>query len=559
MKPWVLLAGIVLTASSAAGCRRSGTEPVDTLIVGGTVWTGLEGPTAEALAIRGGKVAAVGTVTEVGRLTGPETTVIDATGQFVMPGLIDSHVHFLTGGFGLASVHLRDATTPEEFARRIGAFADGLAPGEWITGGEWDHQAWGGELPTREWIDSLTPENPVWVSRLDLHMALANSVALELAGVDASTPDVEGGEIVRGPGGRPTGILKDEAMDLVYAVQPEPTADELDRALAAAAAHAVAHGVTQVHDMQGWSDLETYRRAHARGELPIRVYSVVPLSTWERLRDYVASEGRGDDRLWWGGLKGFVDGSLGSGTAWFHEPYSDDPQTSGLTVTDTLQLQRWITEADAAGLQVIVHAIGDRANDWLLDTFAEAAQRNGPKDRRWRIEHAQHLSPGAIGRFAPLEVIASMQPYHAIDDGRWAEKRIGPDRIRTTYAFRSLLDAGADLAFGSDWTVAPLDPLLGVYAAVTRRTLDGANPGGWVPEQRITVEQALRAYTVTAAKAGFMEGKTGVLGIGAYADVVMLDANPLTMDPVGLESLHVVRTMVEGRTVYEREKPDDRG
>jgi predicted amidohydrolase YtcJ len=391
-------------------------------------------------------------------------------------------------------------------------------------------------------------------------MALANTVALTAAAVTEDTPEVEGGEIVRNSTNRrPTGVLKDEAMNLVFAVMPERSEAELDRALGAAAQHAVSKGVTQVHDMAGWTDLATYRRAYGRGELPLRVYSVVPMSSWERLRDYVAAEGRGDDRLWWGGLKAFVDGSLGSTTAWFYEPYSDEPGTAGLLTSDTTELRQWIGSADGAGLHVIVHAIGDRANDWLLDVYEETAAANGPRDRRFRIEHAQHLSPDAFARFSAQGVVASMQPFHAIDDGRWAEKRIGPERIRTTYAFRTLLDHGAALAFGSDWTVAPIDPVLGLYAAVTRRTLDGANPEGWVPEERVGVEETLRAYTSGGAFAGFMDGRTGLLVPGAYADLVVLDRNPLAMDPAGLESVQVDLTMVEGETVYQREGGDDGG
>jgi len=310
--------------------------------------------------------------------------------------------------------------------------------------------------------------------------------------------------------------------------------------------------VTQVHDMAGWESLETYRRAHSRGELPLRVYSVVQISGWERLRDFVAVNGRGDDRLWWGGVKAFVDGSLGSTTAWFHAPYDDEPGTSGLMVTDSAQLRSWIEAADEAELQVLTHAIGDAANDWLLGVYADVAAAHGPRDRRFRIEHAQHLSPAAIPRFAELGVIAAMQPYHAADDGRWAEKRIGPERIKTTYAFRSLLDAGATLAFGSDWTVAPIDPILGLDAAVTRRTIDGANADGWVPEQKTTVEEVLRAYTEGAAKAGFAEGRVGRIAVGMLADLVVLDRDVTRVDAKTLGETHVDMTVVDGRVAYER-------
>lgn len=544
---------VMTAAALLAGCGGSGGS-ADTLIVGGVVWTALEGaPTAEAVAIAEGRILAVGALAGVEELAGSSTEVIDAAGRFVMPGFIDSHVHFLSGGFKLAGVQLRDAATPEEFTRRIAEFASGIEPGTWITGGDWDHEAWGGELPRKEWVDSLTAEHPVFVTRLDGHMGLANTLALEAGGITSATAPIEGGEIERDPvTGEPTGILRDEAMGPVLAAMPAPTEEQMDGALRAAVRHALSRGVTQVHDMAGWSDLETYRRAHAKGDLPMRIYSVVPMSTWERLRDFIAAEGRGDDRLWWGGLKAFVDGSLGSTTAWFYDPYTDEPETAGLLTTDTTELAGWIRSADGAGLHAIVHAIGDQANDWLLGVYDRVARDNGDRDRRFRIEHAQHLSREAMGRFARQGVIPSMQPYHAIDDGRWAEKRIGRDRIRTTYAFRSLLDAGAPVAFGSDWTVAPIDPVLGLHAAVTRRTLDGANPGGWVPDEKIGVEETLRAYTRGAAYAGFMEGRTGVLEEGAYADLVILEQNPFEVDPVVLDSVQVDLTMVEGGIVYRR-------
>lgn len=470
----------------------------------------------------------------------------------MIPGFIDAHTHFISGGFQLSSVDLRDAATPEEFARRIAAYAAGLPAGTWITGGDWDHELWGGALPESEWVDAQTSDHPVFVSRLDGHMALANALALEAGGVTAETADPPGGVIVRNEDGSPAGVLKDGAMGLLSRAIPARTEAELDRALQAAARHALSLGVTQIHDMGSWTNLETYRRARAAGTLPLRVYSVVPLASWERLEAFVAAHGRGDTRLWWGGLKAFVDGSLGSTTAWFYDPYDDEPETSGLMTTDTAQLRGWVRSADAAGLHVIVHAIGDRANDWLLDAFRDAAAENGPRDRRFRIEHAQHLSREAIGRFSEQSVIASMQPYHAADDGRWAVRRIGAERIRTTYAFRSLIDAGATLAFGSDWTVAPLDPVLGIDAAVTRRTIDGANPQGWVPEERITLEETLRAYTTNAARAGFIDHEVGVVANGMLADLVVLSDDIFGLDPHALAEVRVDLTLVGGEVAFER-------
>jgi predicted amidohydrolase YtcJ len=475
-------------------------------------------------------------------------------GKFVTPGFIDNHTHFLSGGYQLASVNLRTAKTPAEFIQIMKGFASTMNEGGWVSGGDWDHEAWGGELPRREWIDSITGDHPVFVNRLDGHMGLANSKSLSLAGITRSTPDPEGGTIVRDPKtGEPTGILKDEAMNLVWKAMPEPSPEEFDKMLERAQEHALSLGLTQVHDVSsygGWNDLETYRRAEKNRTLRMRIYAFVPISTWQRLASYVSKNGRGDDLLRWGALKGFVDGSLGSTTAWFYKPYNDEPQTSGLTVTDTTELKKWILAADSTGLHVGVHAIGDRANDWLLDVFQQAENQNGKRDRRFRIEHSQHLTKTAISRFAKQNVVPSMQPYHAIDDGRWAEKRIGPERIKSTYAFRSLLDAKAPLTFGSDWTVAPLSPLEGIYAAVTRQTLDGANPGGWIPEEKISVEEALRCYTSANAYAGFQESKLGVLKPGMLADFVVLSDNLLEINPEKIKEARVLKTVVGGKEQF---------
>lgn len=540
-----------------SGCENVAPEP-DLILVGGPIWTGNSTATPDTatptgIAVRDGRVLAVGSAAEIEALAGSATMRIDLDGRAVLPGLMDSHTHFLDGGFELSAVQLRDAATPAEFIRRIGAYAR-EHPDEWIRGGQWDHTLWGGELPRRDWIDSVTLETPVFVSRLDGHMGLANTAALNAAGIGASTPDPPGGAIVRYPDGRPTGILKDAAQGLLSEAIPARSDEEMDRALLSAVDHAVARGVTHVVDVGSggdqWRTLEAYRRAHAAGELPIRVYVAVPLSEWERLAGFVERNGHGDERLWWGALKGFVDGSLGSSTAWFYEPYVGEPDNTGLVVTDTADLRSWIVDADSVGLHLLVHAIGTRANDWLLDAFADARRRNGPRDRRFRIEHAQHLTDEAIQRIAAEGVIAAMQPYHAIDDGRWAEERIGHERALRTYAFRDLLDAGAILAFGSDWTVAPLDPLAGIYAAVTRRTIDGANPNGWIPEQKLTLEETLRAYTEGAAYASFREDRLGRLAPGYLADLVVLSGDIFALEPELVPDLEVDLTMVDGRVVW---------
>ena len=545
------LAALGLSAA-LAHCR---TAPTADLVLYGRIWTGdSAAPYAAAIAVRGDSILALGDSSAIARSVAAKTTVMAPTDGFIVPGFVDDHVHLLSGGFQLASVDLRDAVTPEEFTRRIKAFAATLRPGEWITGGDWDHEEWpGAPLPDRVWIDSVTPRNPVFVNRLDGHMALANSLALAAAKLDRNAKEIPGGSIVRRKDGELLGVLKDEAMNPVFAVIPAPSASQLDSALARAMAHAAALGVTSVSSVStSWADIATLQRARARGTLTLRVVNYIPLAEWRGMADSLRAHGPGDGWIRSAGVKGFVDGSLGSTTALMFAPYRDAPNTRGLFVTPEDSLRRWIGAADSAGLQVAVHAIGDRANALLLDVYDSVARAHGPRDRRFRIEHAQHLRAQDIPRFAALGVIPSMQPYHEADDGRWAAKRIGPDLIKGTYAFRSLLDSKARLTFGSDWTVAPLDPLVGIQAAVTRQTLDGKNPEGWVPEQKITVEQALRCYTVNNAFAQFAEGRRGVLKAGMLADLVLLDRDLTRISPTQIEQAKVLATIVGGRVVYRK-------
>ncbi len=513
-------------------------------------------PSAEAIAILGARIIAVGSNDEIMKLSGANTQTIDAQAQLVLPGFNDAHVHFMSGGFQLASVDLRDAKSPEEFAERIRDFAAKLPPGRWMTGGDWDHESWpGANLPTKELIDRYTPNTPVFVNRLDMHMALANTVALKLAGVTGTTKDPDGGVIVRDPKtGDPTGVLKDAAQSFVWKVIPAPSFAEKLSAARAASEHAASLGVTSVQDMSSGVDVGVYQTLLDRGELKTRIYAVWPLPNWEHLANTGVRAHFGSAMLRTGGLKGFADGSLGSTTALFFDPYLDEPGTIGIPsdemFPDGAMLER-VRGADRAGLQVLIHAIGDCANDKILSIYEQVEKESGARDRRFRIEHAQHLRAQDIPRFARAKVIASMQPYHAIDDGRWAEKRIGPERAKTTYPFRSLLDAGATLAFGTDWTVAPLNPMLSIYAAVTRRPLDGKRPGGWVPEQKISVEEAVRAYTVGSAFAEFQENEKGTIAPGKLADLVILSRDIFKIDPNEIDKVEVVMTIVDGHVVCE--------
>jgi predicted amidohydrolase YtcJ len=528
-------------------------SPVASLVIYGRVWTGDSArPWAAAVAVAGDTIAAVGDSSAVAAWQGSGTRVVANGAAMVAPGFNDAHVHFGSGGFQLTSVDLRDASTPEEFIARLKAYAATLKPGEWITGGDWDHERWAGSpLPRHDWIDSVTPRNPVLVNRLDGHMGVANSLALQLAKVTRATKDIAGGTIVRDPDGTPTGVLKDNAQDLVYGAMPAPSPERTDSAIARATAWAASKGVTGVSAVSvGWGELAAMKRAYRNGTLHTRISAYVPLEAWQWMADTLKADGPGDDFLRVAGVKGFVDGSLGSRTALFYEPYADDPSTSGLLVTPEDSLRRWIGGADSVGLQVVVHAIGEKANGLVLDIYDSVAKAHGARDRRFRIEHAQHLRPVDAPRLARLGVIASMQPYHAIDDGRWAEKRVGPDRIRNMYIFRTLLDDHTHLAFGSDWTVAPIDPLLGIYAAVTRRTLDDRNPGGWIPEQKISVDEALRAYTAGDAYAAFAEGVRGVIRPGMKADLVVLDQDLTTIRPEEIRNAKVRMTVVDGKVVF---------
>jgi predicted amidohydrolase YtcJ len=459
----------------------------------------------------------------------------------------------MSGGFQLQSVDLRYTNNEEEFATIVKKRAE-ERPGKWITGGDWDHDNWkSANLPTKEMIDKYTPTTPVFVNRYDGHMALANSYVLKLAGITKNSTDPPGGTIVKDPKtGEPTGILKDEAMSAVYRLIPEASDEDMVAAAKLALAEARKYGVTSIQDISSSADVKTYRTLKDAGKLTARFHCRLPISEWQHLAANGIRVPFGDEMIRLGSLKAFADGSLGSSTALFFQPFTSDPTTHGLASDILLdgRLEKWAMAADNAKLQLSIHAIGDSANSLMLDLFERIVRTNSKWDRRFRIEHAQHIVPKDFVRFAKLGVIASVQPYHAIDDGRWAEKRIGYERCKTTYPFRTFLDNGVKMTFGSDWTVAPINPLLGIYAAVTRRTTDGANPNGWFPEQKISVKEAIECYTINNAYAVFEENEKGSVTVGKLADFVVLGEDILTIDPIKIENVKVEMTVVGGAIVY---------
>lgn len=525
-----------------------------TLFTGGVIWTGdRERPAAGAVLVVNDRIAFVGDAAAARARAGDSVRVVDLAGCTLLPGIIDAHVHFLDGGDELLAPDLRSANSVEQLGERLRSAAADLPAGSWLRSGTWDHERWpGAALPTAAVLDRYVPDHPVFVTRLDGHMAVANSLAIEIAGVTAATADPAGGTIVRTADGAPAGVFKDAAMGLVSAHVPVWNDAQRRQRAEAALRHAAELGVTSVHDMlYTFAELPTYQALRERGELTCRITLYTPISQLDRWAAVGVRRGFGDDLLRLGGGKGFADGSLGSTTAWFEAPYDDAPDTCGLAMAALANgdLAEWIGQCGRLGLQPAIHAIGDRANRAILDIYAANPELRA---LRPRIEHAQHLRPTDLPRFAALGVIASMQPYHAVDDGRWAEKRIGAERAALTYAFRSLLDAGATLAFGTDWPVAPLSPWLGLQAAVTRATLDGAHPDGWVPAQKIALEQALVAYTRGGAFAGFTEDRLGMLRAGYLADVVVVDGDLFAADPAKLGETRVRLTMVGGRVVFER-------
>jgi predicted amidohydrolase YtcJ len=546
-------AGLLIPFPAAAQAGPA----ADLIITNAKIWTvDRAQPRAEAVAIFRDRIIAVGGNSAIEAWRGPETRVVDAGGHLLLPGFNDAHVHFVSAGIELDSVQLNDATSKEEFARRIAERARMTRKGEWILGGDWDETKWDPPvLPTKELIDSLTPDTPVFLSRYDGHMVLANSLALRLAAITAKTADPPGGVIVRDAQGNPTGALKDAAMDLASKAVPPLSREQRSQAVRRALAHAASLGVTSVQHMNpDYADIAVYNEMLERGELTTRIYAAPLIAGVDDQVKIGIRHAFGGPYLRIGAVKAYADGSLGSRTAYFYEPYLDQPGTRGLLADGmhpiSLMRDRML-KADAAGLQLCTHAIGDEAISMILDLYSDVVKSGGERDRRMRIEHAQHMADKDFDRFRELQVIASVQPYQAIDDGRFAEPRIGHDRASRTYAFRTFLEHGVRLAFGTDWDVAPLNPMLTLYAAVTRATLDGKNPNGWFPEQKLTITEAIEAYTMGSAFAEFQENEKGSITPGKLADMVLLSQDILSIAPEKIRDTIVLKTFVGGKLVWD--------
>lgn len=510
-------------------------------------------PYAESVITAMNKIIFAGDNNDAKKLIDNNTEVIDLKGKLLLPGFIDNHTHFIIGGFTLLGLDLRHTNSTKEFVEALKDYVE-LHRGNWITGGNWNHEAWeNNKLPNKDMIDGFTQDTPVFIERLDKHMGLANSLALKIAGITKDTISPDGGLIEKDPiTGEPTGIIKDNAMPLVFSKIPQPSENEMYKAGIAALNEAKRNGITSVQDITYREDLLTYLNLEKNNELTCRIYTRLPIASYKNLVNEGILFNFGSDKIKIGSLKAFTDGSLGSGTAWFFEPYLNEKDNYGLPtdIVNNGQLESWAIDADKNKLQLSVHAIGDKANSYLIELFEKIESTNADWDRRFRIEHAQHFRKSDIPRLAKLNAIVSAQPYHLVDDGAWAEKKIGAERIKETYSFKSFLDAGIKLCFGSDWTVAPLNVLIGIYAAVTRRTIDGKNPNGWIPEQKMSVEEAIKCYTINSAYAAFEENIKGSIEPGKLADFVILSDDILTIDPVKIKDVKVAMTVFDGEIIY---------
>jgi predicted amidohydrolase YtcJ len=559
---------LVLGMAAPMFAQNAAEKPrADVIFTHGNVYTGTEdgsslaaGKRAEAIALRGDRILAVGARDEVMKTKGPETRIVDLGGHFVMPGFNDAHLHLASAGFEKLTVNLVGAKTLDEFRDRLRAKVEKVAPGEWIVGRGWDETLWPVKvLPTRWDLDEVAHSNPVYLDRVDGHIGVANTLALRLASITVASRDPVGGKIDRDEAGTPSGILRETARDAVKAAIPKPSHEQRRQALELALADLASHGVTSVQDNSGWEDFQIYEELEKDGKLTARISEWLPFDDpMEALNTKRASHPASDPLLHTGMLKGFMDGSLGSKTAALLEPYSDDPANSGLPQYEPAKLNPMARERLLAGYQIGFHAIGDKGVEMALDAFAEAekaAKENkvnaasGGAGYRLRIEHAQVTSPQQVLRFKELKVIASMQPSHLLTDMNWAESRLGPKRAAHSYAWAEFLKRGVVLAFGTDYPVEPVTPFRGLYAAVTRQSEDGKK--SYYPEQKLSMEQAIAAYTTGSAFAEFAEKQKGKLEPGMLADFIVLDQDLTSVPPAKILQTKVLRTVVGGRTVYE--------
>ncbi|MDB2351404.1 amidohydrolase [Candidatus Marinimicrobia bacterium] len=525
-------------------------ETADIIYFNGNIYTGIKEDTRQNyIATKNNRILELG-VDNYSHLISSNTKLIDLKNNFLLPGFIDNHTHFIYGGTKLNNISLQNSRTQYEFINSFKEYIPNINNGLWLQGGNWDHENWGGALPNKSWIDSLTNNNPVLVSRVDGHMALANSKALEEANINENTPNPVGGEIVKDINtGIPTGILKDTAIDIVRKLIPKQSHSEQDSILKTSMNYASSQGITQIHDMATWDDLQTFRRN--KDKLTLRIKTYTWYEDWEKLIDLIDKYGKGDNILRWDGIKAMIDGSLGSRTAWMHNHYLDDKNTNGIMrIKDTNSFKKMITNLDKNGIQLAIHAIGDKANDWIIKQSMNLNKVNGFIDRRIRIEHAQHLTKDAIEKIINNDIIPSMQPYGCIDDTRWMHKRINSDLMSRTYIFKTFIDKNVNLTFGSDWDVTPLNPLFGIYAAVTRKTIDGSNPGGWNPEQKLTVEEAIACYTNNNSYAVFSEKNIGVLQKDMLADFVVLSKDITSIKIDDILKTRVLNTIYNGKEVF---------
>jgi predicted amidohydrolase YtcJ len=545
---------ILLTISGNAQLKK-------VAFINGKIYTvNSKQPLAQAVVTEGNKILFVGSDKDAKKYIDKKTKVIDLNGKLMLPGFIDGHTHFINGGFHLIGLKLHDLTSKKDFVEAIKNYVKGKE-GRWITGGRWDHENWQDKtLPAKEMIDPFTPNTPVFLKRYDGHMGLANSYALKLAGITEDTPSPEGGLIVKDPKtGEPTGILKDNAMDLIDNIIPEYSDVEYSEALTAALNEAKRFGVTSIEDMSYTTDesfqnqLRTYQNFEKEGKLTVRVATRMPIKTYEKFLKDGIQYNFGDDFITVGTLKAYADGSLGSSSAWFFEPYQGDNDNYGLP-NDIFQngnFEKWALDADKHKLQICVHAIGDKAVSSTLDVVEKMEKENPNWDRRFHIEHAQHLRSQDIPRMAKLGVIASVQPTHLMEDGNWAVKRIGTERLKYMHPYNSFLKAGVIVDFGTDFPVVTLNPLVGLYMAVTRRTSDEKNPNGLEPQEKISIEEAIKCYTLNSAYAEFQENKKGSIEPGKLADFVVLDKDILTIDPVKIKDVKVDMTVLGGKIIYK--------